>query len=429
MSPNGVNRRNYAAQSNTLPVRNLLLWVAIALSPFQDTALQHTPFKLLAASPAVLPLFALCLLAGALHLLNNPFSIGRTGLLITGYVVLVCAANFVSLQHGEAVIYWKPLLANSFLTILMLFTVFRIDYRIGLGFRIAIYTAFCFTIVGIACGQLLGSNAISFLQATPSVGGRPHGFSTEASTLSVQIVASGMLTAHFLSRSWQKLCVAIITCVLLVFSSSKGGLISLLLCVVVLSIAKSHSSVWSKITVSLVVLPLVYFGGLLILSQFGTIVEANETATIATRFSMVVYAVIAIAHNPFGVGFTGFLPSIPHYLPQAMSFVQSLFPFPLWFGEVQEYLYPPQANADCKTMFFDFFAYFGIPFAIIFFWFMIGTLRRLFRCQCYWLFVAVLFSMMALLTYYSTISAWTLPLLFGISLHEIRRVENPLCLQ
>jgi hypothetical protein len=420
-----ANLATNSEPSIKLSVWDGLVWTAVVLSPFQDTALQNTPLKLLAASPSIVPLSALFLLVSARRLLKKPFVVGRSTFIMAVYASMVCAVNLVWMNHGEAVIYWKPLLTYTFLTAFMLFTVFGMDYRASRGLRIAIYLGFCFTIGGIVCGQLLGPNAIPLLQVTPSLSGRPHGFSTEASTLSVQIVASGMLTAHFLARNWQKWGVAIVTCLLLVFSDSKGGLISLLLCGVVLGIAKSRSSVLSKIVVAIVMIPFIYFGSMFILSAFGTIVDTNQTSTIATRLSMPVYAVIAVAHNPFGVGFTGFLPSIPRYLPNAMSFVQSLFPFPLWFGEVKGYLYQSQANADCKTFFFDFLAFFGIPFAVTFFWFMSTLLRRLYRHQCYWLFVGVLFSVIALMTYYSALNAWTVPLLFGISLHELGRVEIP----
>jgi hypothetical protein len=340
------------------------------------------------------------------------------------YASVVCAANLVGVDHGEVVFHWQSLLSYTMLTVLILFTVFGMKYQNTRGLRIAIKVAFCVTIVGIAFGQLLGADAMPLLQATPSLSGRPSGFSTEPGTLSVQIVASGMLTAHFLTRRWQKWCVGLLTCTLLIFSSSKGGLISLLMCAIVLGIARSRSSVLTKIAATFVLLPFIYFGSMFILSLFGALVEVNQTATIATRLSMAVYALIVVAHNPFGVGFTGFLPSIPRYLPQAMSFVQDIFPFPLYFGEVKEYLSPPQTYADCKTFFLDFFVFFGIPFAIVFCRFVSRLLTRLFRCQFYWLFVGVLFSVMASMTYYSGINAWTLPVLFGISLSEIRRVET-----
>jgi hypothetical protein len=402
-----------------------LLWVMILLSPFQDTILQKTPLKLPAASLSFLPLLALFLMAGMQRLWNRPFDVGRPALLIAAYVAVVCAVNLVGVEQGDVVVYRQSVVAYLLLSSLILFTIFGVDYRNSRGLRIAVYLSFGITILGIVTGAILGPNAISFLQVTPSLTGRPSGFSTEASTLSVQIVVSGMLTAHFLSRSWQKWCVGVLTCGLLIFSSSKGGFISLLLCVVVLGVAKSRSSLLSKIMVSAVLIPVLYVGSLLVLAQFTAVIDANETSTIGTRLSMQAYAVIAVAHRPFGVGFTGFLPSIPRYLPPAMEFVQSLFPFPIFFGEVKQYLYPPQTDADCKSFFFNFAVFFGIPFVFVFFRFMCGLLRRLFRYERYWLFVGVLFSTMAMILYYSTLNAWTLPILIGISFYEIKRIEDP----
>ena len=423
VDPTESNSRTDLYHGLRLQIYNPLVWAAIALSPFQDTILQYTPLKLAAASFSFIPLMCLFLLSGICHWLRRPFVVNRTILIVVVYSGALCAANLVWIENGEAALHTQSLLALTLLSTLTIFTVFGVDYPPSRWLRIAVYSAFFFTIVGIVSGEVLGANAISFLQVTPNLSGRPHGFSTEPSTLSVQIVAVGMLTAHFLAKNWQKWCVGALSCALLVFSSSKGGLISLLLCAIVLGIAKSRASLLSKLIVSLVLIPSVCFGALLVVSTFGTLIEGNQTSTIATRMSMAVYALITVAHHPFGVGFTGFLPSIPLYLPEAMSFVQGLFPFPLWFGEVKEYLYPPQTQADCKTFFFNFLVFFGIPFAIIFLRFVADLLSRLFKCRCYWLFVGVLFSVVALMTYYSTIYTWTLPLLFGISLYEVRKAE------
>lgn len=405
------------------PIYDYLVWAVIALSPFQDTALQNTFLKLPAASLSFLPLTALFVLTAIRRLLRGAFAVNRTMLLMGAYAVIVCAANVVWItRENEAEIHLESVFARFLLSSLLLFIVLGIDYRVNRGLRLAVYLGFFFTIVGIVCGQVLGPNAISFLQTTPSLTGRPHGFSTEASTLSAQIVCSGILTAHFLRTSWLKWTAGAMTCGLLIFSSSKGGLIALLLCALVLGIAKTRSSLLAKIAVSFVLLPICYFGFLFVLSVFGSLVEVNQTSTIATRLSMALYALITLIHNPFGVGFTGFLPSIPRYLPPAMRFVEGIFPFPLAFGEVEGYLYPPQALADCKTLFFDYLVFFGIPFAIIFFRFVWRLLTKLFEFRRQWLFVGVLFSTLALMTYYSTVNAWTLPLLFGISFHEIRGI-------
>ena len=408
----------------TIPVYDSLVWMAVALCPFQDTILQHSPLKLTAAAFSFVPLMSLLLLVGAQNWLRKPLIVSRNRLLIIAYCAIVCACNAVWIENGDAHLHIQLFLPYTVLTTLMLFTVLGIKYRPGRGLRRAVYAAFFFTILGIVSGQMFGANAISFLQVTPSLSGRPHGFSTEPGTLSVQIVAVGMLTAHFLSRPWRKWLIGVVTCALLVFSSSKGGFIALLLCTIVLALARTRVSLAWKLAVGVVLLPLLYAGGLVVASMFGTLIDTNQTSTIATRVSMTIYALITIVHRPWGVGFNGFLPSIPRYLPSAMHFVQTLFPVPLAFGEVRSYLYPPQAEADCKTFFFDFLVFFGIPFAVVFVRFVGHLLSRLFRFGHYWLFIGVLFSALALTTYYSTLYAWTLPILFGISVNEVRRSEE-----
>jgi len=416
--------RAVSAEKLGIQIYEPLVWMALALCPFQDTILQYSPLKLTAAAFSFVPLICLFLLTAVQSWLRKPFTVNRKILILVVYCAVVCAANLFWIDNGEPTLHSQSLLPYTLLTSLVLFTIFGVNYRPSPWLRAAAYSAFLFTIMGIISGEVLGANAISFLQVTPSLSGRPHGFSTEPGTLSVQIVAIGMITAHFLSRKWQKWTIGVLTCVLLVYSSSKGGLISLMLCSVVLGIAKSRASLRSKVIIAVLLIPFLYVGSLFIVSIFGTLIEANQTTTIATRVSMTIYALITVVHHPFGVGFTGFLPSIPRYLPQAMQFVEGLFPIPLAFFEVREYLYPPQAQADCKTFFFDYLVFFGVPFAIVFFKFVGNLLSRLFRSGCDWLFVGVLFSVLALMTYYSTTYAWTLPILFGISLCEVKRSET-----
>jgi len=357
----------------------LLLFVIISLCPLQDTFLQNTFLKLPGASVSFVPLVCLVLLAACRRILRNPLGVNRGALIAGVYVILVCGLDAVSVSPSGVMLNFQSVPAFIMLTLLYLFTVFGIEHRNTLELRAAVYIAFALTIVGLICGQLLGANAIPALQTTPSLTGRPHGFSTEPSTLSVQVVAVGMLTAHFLRKRWQKLSAGVLTFALLVFSSSKGGLIALLLCALVLGIARSRSSLLAKVLAALVLLPVAYFGSLYVSSMFGTLIEANQTATIATRLSMITYAFITVIHNPFGVGFTGFFPSMTKYLPVAMPTVQRVIPIPLAFAEVEGYLYPPYTDADCKAFFFNYLVFFGVPFAFIFIRFFKNLLTQLLR--------------------------------------------------
>lgn len=407
-------------------ITELLIWLFVLLTPLQDTILQKSPLKLVVASPAAVPLAILLFFSCAREILRPAMRVRRLVLAAFVYMFIVCMAHLVSVQPAGITLELKPLRDFGIETGLFLFAVFGIDYRMSRGLRIAIYFGLAITVIGILINVLIGPNAIPLLQTTPNLSGRMSGFSTEASTLSVEVATIGMLTAHMLRKTWKKWCIAIFTCALLVLSGSKGGLVCLLVCGVALPLIKVRSSIWAKLIVACTVLPLVGMGGGLLLSRFTTIVSANQTSTIATRISMAVYALITVAHDPLGVGFTGFFPSISRYLPRAMYDVQSVFPFGLWFGEVRGYLYPPHTDADCKTFFFDFLVFFGVPFAIGFLVFAYSLLKKLITCGYYWLFVGVLFSVFSLMTYYSSLNAYAVPLLFGVALSEAKRHKDPI---
>lgn len=404
-----------------------LLFLFIVLIPLQDTALRNTPLKEMVPSPAVIPLSLLFLLKISKWLFYTFPMVRRSVLCPTIYVTVV-SISYVLLFGLSPAQFWKPFVSYGLLSILYLFATFGIDYSADRVVRYAIYVAFAITVLGILT-DLNFSSGVSLLRATANSSGRPRGFSSESSSLSVQVVTTGMLSAHFLENNWKKWAVIVVTSLLLIYSDSKGGLIAFLLCFVILMITKMRRSWVAKIAFSLLLIPVTYVGSLLVISRFTNALEENQTATVATRLSMTVYALITVAHNPLGVGFAGFLPSIPKYLPDAMAFVERILPFPMFFTEVREYLYPPQANADCKTFFFDFLVFFGIPFALVFVRVVYRILHDLLDRNYSWMFMGVMFSVFALVTYYSSINLYSIPLMFGIALNEIGRAESPLRLQ
>ncbi len=410
--------------------RSLKVWLTflfIILIPFQDTALQNTPLKLFGASLSVLPLILLALLGILQWIYRSDGRIRRSWLIIGSYAVIISAVYIVIYSSYGSAIPWKQSLTYGLMSALLLFATFGIEYPAKKWVRLAIYISLFVTIIGITLYTFNPSDTSALLQATPNMSDRPRGFSTEPGELSVQIVVIGTLTAHFLKAAWQKWCVGLLTCALLIYSGSKGGLICLAICAVVLIFAKKGLG-FSRVLLLLGLSCLTYLSFILILSSFSAVMLVGATSTISTRLSMVGYAFIVIAHNPFGVGFSGFLPSLPQYLPEAMRYVQSIFPVPLTFVEVREYLYPPYPDADCKTFFFDYFVFFGVPFAVVFATFALRMLRILLRSGCDWLFVGTLFSFFAMLTYYSALNVYAIPLLFGISINETQRRKASICM-
>src|SRR5260370_35756597 len=126
-----------------------------------------------------------------------------------------------------------------------------------------------------------------------------------------------------------------------------------------------------------------------------------------------------------GGGLTRYLTDFSRYLPGLMSAVESIFPFPLYFGEVSEYL----ASADMvstKFFFFDQLMRFGIPFALFFFVFITGLIKRLAAKGRMILLTAIMACTIAVITYQPGTGNFAIPIVFCVALLEAGNGTNPL---
>ena len=175
---------------------------------------------------------------------------------------------------------------------------------------------------------------------------------------------------------------------------------------------------------ALVLLPFTYMIGTMIGEGLNNDLVSSGSS-IATRATMTIFSLQTVLHHPLGVGFAGFYPAIARYLPDAMHTARSIFDFPLIFTEVSNYQYTME-NADCKTFVFDFLTYFGLPFAAAFFIFFVHLIKRLFQAKQQVLLVGALFSALALLTYYSSMNTYSIPVMIGVCLSSTSYAETPL---
>jgi hypothetical protein len=102
-----------------------------------------------------------------------------------------------------------------------------------------------------------------------------------------------------------------------------------------------------------------------------------------------------------------------------MSAVQSYFPWPLNFDEVSLY----QTSADMvstKTFFFDQLIRFGFPFALAFCFVVGKILNCLVARKQMIIAIAILASAIAITTYIPTAGVFTISIVFGVALSEVR---------
>lgn len=400
----------------------------IALSPIQDVFLQGTPLRGVGASLSLVPLLVMIALIFARWALRGTFTIHRVVLICVAYACAVTAYGFLyfgTTVYGENL--FLKTLTNLVSFALPLLAVFIPRYELRSTVRAACYTAFAVLVFGVCFShptpfglpRLLENPLFHYKTLLPSeVAERPRGLSTEPSYLSITVIAICLLCAYLSRRRLSKSFFALAALALLIASGSKGGILVLFICLFIVALTKWHK--WYQAPLLAVILiPLGFFAMSLIPTMFPE--EGFETSnSVQTRASMILCALNTVAHHPLGVGFSGFLPAVVAYLPNAMDTLQAYSPLPLAFPEVSQYLISSE-DVGTKTFFFDQLMRFGIPFAVFFFVVMMKLLKRLAMQEQSILFVAVLASTVALSTYVPLSSQYATSILFGVALLEARK--------
>jgi len=391
--------------------------------------LQGTPLRGLGASPSIFPLCALAIVEGGQRLFSAKTRVSLGPAICFAYVLMTAVYGlfvFGFSSHGENLL-WKA--TTSLISLAAILFVITLDYGKYPVVRTGIFVAFALVVVGFLFGNSnpLGLPALAengVLHFTPLPDERPRGLSREPSELSITAIVIGLLSVHFTRSRPRKILLFLVTLGLLIVSGSKGGILTLFLCAIILCIMRWHSK-WYQVVGSLLVLfPL----GIILIWLIPNLFPEESFAisgTIPTRFSMITCALMTVTHHPLGVGLTGFLPAVARYLPGAMSAVESIFPFPLYFGEVSEYL----TSADMvstKTFFFDQLMRFGVPFALFFFVFITGLIKRLAAKRRMILLTAIMACSIAVMTYQPGTGNFAIPILFGVALLEVGNGTNPL---
>lgn len=398
----------------------------VALSPIQDSALQETPLKGLAASVSLLPMFVLIAITLPRWIAGG-MNVKRITLGCCAYAALVTVYGFLHFglaSQGESLIV-KSL--THFITFaVFLGAAFLPQYELRGAVRAGCFAAFTLLALGVffsqgapfGLPQLLEGSVFHYLPNADF--GRPRGLSTESSTLSVTVIAIGLLCAHFSRTRRNQVFFVLATLGLLVVSASKGGIFILFICAGVLALMKWRR--WYQVPVLAAALIAIGYTASIWVPRLFPEEGVEASGSVQTRASMVLTAVYVAEHYPLGVGFSGFIPAIREYLPDAMATMQEETGIPLIFTEAQDFLGSSE-GIGTKTFFFDQLIRFGWPFAILFVVLTWKLLKRLAGRQ--WiLFVAVLASVIAVCTYVGFTGEFATAILFGVAMRELASLPS-----
>lgn len=403
-----------------------LLYAMVILTPFQDTALRSV-LRHMGTSFASLPVLALVLIDCALWLASPSRTLNRRWLLAAGYVLLL---NVVTLLlfgiEWNGVNLIAKVCTLSLMTAVALYVVFRHDWLKLPHLGTAVKIAFAIAVAGVLIGDLnlFGLKSLvnnPLLHQTDNPDTRWRGLTSEASTLSINLGSLGLLSAALTASAAAKVLILALTVLMLALGASKGAVLALG-AVGTLVVLLSKGTRARTVTLVALLLPAGYLS-LQSLQTMSTAQAISDTTTAATRGAIILWAVRVMAHNPLGVGFGGFYPALSAYLPDTLEAVSANSPLPLNFEEVVAYASSAE-NVSTKTLLFNFGAYFGMPFLIVFATFIGRLAAGCIRSRKPALLAVILFVTAGVCTYSDPIVYYNICLVYGIGWRQYKASQH-----
>jgi hypothetical protein len=405
-------------------LQRYLLYLAILLMPFQDCILGTSALGYLGSNISFAPISASALAGMFVWMYRGRFKVSHLGLkwlLYAGGLSLFYILLWGTTSHGFSVIH--KTFAEGLIFFLWAYTIFGMDYTPTRGLKLSTYISFTIVILGVLACDLhfpglaaIGSSSILHITTSYELD-RWRGLSMEPSTFSATVVSLGLACAYFAKNKVARTLFIIATLVMLIASQSKGGLLVLALSAFAILFLRKPSPL--RMTVYFVICVLLSLvTALLAFRHINGAEMFDTTATIATRSSLAVWAIVVVAHHPFGVGFSGFYEAITKYLPVAMTFVARVSPIPLNFVEIRPYVSATDVPIDAKCFLFEYMATFGIPFVIAYVTLSIKVIRALLIKRNTVLLMAFIFILIGFSTYVNGLTLYASFYVVGLAYRE-----------
>lgn len=351
-------------------IEDVLIFLALVLSPLSDFPLQESPLGFLGASPS----FLFISLAVIIHLLRK----GISRLWMVFFLWLTIMSVYGIAVYG---FHYRENLVDKGVRLTILLALFLAPFLLFHRSEILRYGsigAFLILIFGILWNDLLGKEM--FLHGNPNENMRPRGFALESSHLVMTTIALTAILASTISHHTLRIFVFFAGLLLVFFTESKGGILviffSTLLWYLFLLLSFMRRKVINVKQVFLLSVLLV----LLVLPtsrlKDALLLDIQDYTSLATRTTLFFSSLLNLASHPLGVGTTGYLPALVENIPVALEVVSEAGLTNL--EEVTGYYYSDNdKNISSKSFFFDGVVLMGLPFVIIYTWFSLLLLKRL----------------------------------------------------
>lgn len=341
----------------------MLLQCAVALAPFEDSALQETPLRFFGASPSALFIFAAAALSVFMHLASgSPRALLQRipRVVVILFLLSTLSSTAIAVMGGGLDIYAKHL---KFWGLIGAFTylVYEIAKNVD-DYKLPVLIAAVIAFAGYVVGDILAALPAA-AHFTENMNGRPRGLSLESSTFGTQIGVYALLTGAVLRQRLLGLLTCMLLMLVLVASISKGAIVSIT-CACLLCLALRLHGWW---TVALLVAMVGVVSGFVLDSAMTDVLDLESGTSIATRTTMFLLSFKVALLTIIGASPGGAIYAVQLFGQSIIDYLEDALPVPLLFSEVQAYVdNDPDAIVTYKTFFADNLAMFGLPFAFFY---------------------------------------------------------------
>lgn len=384
-------------------LQGLLFGLVIVCIPFQDFILQETILgdfgRYLSNIPLVLVVF--CSLV-RMFLCKNVYRKEYIYYIITLlYIIiysLIILIKFIDNIYLDLYLY--KVFSNLILFFLWGYVYIYVKY-INIEFlKKYIIIAYVIHIIGWFLHDILKIN-LGYIRVTNSVESmRYSGFLSEASVFCFTTIILGLLTAYYIKNKFVKFLIVFVSLVIATLGGSKGTIICLVISIIMLVLLNSQINRLKKMIVVLLLSILGAYSIYYFVSD-SFIVDLEEYTSFATRMSSIISAGFILVEYPLGTGFGAFIPIYQNILGEAFDFLNSyMISIPLNYNEIMNIILAREGKSvTIKNIVFQYIAYFGIPFIVVFFKYVKVNLYLLMLKKNYYLLFSFIFIIFSLITF------------------------------
>ena len=385
-------------------ISSILVCLFVIMLPFQDSFFQELGFGYLGQNVSNIILIIYILFLG-IRLFQNKVTKKR--------FYIVCGVPFLAFfysvimilplyESSEFYLFFYRCITGSLALFMYFIEYYMIKENMGLISEM-LPIAWGVNFLGwMLCDELkIGFNPLIHVLASENYP-RFCGFASEASIFCLTTFVLTMLCVHYTSSKIKKILMLSFCGYVLLLGGSKGTLISSLIASVFYVLISHRISSVRKIVFILLMGGISYYAFEMILSVAFT-VDLESATSFATRGTVTILAVVIAYHFPFGVGYGRFIPEFINYIPSVFDYLQESIPlFILKYDEIADILGRGGGKGiGVFNSFFQYLAYFGIPFLFIFMYYIKKYYVNVKNTKYMFLSINIIFIFFSVLTFHT----------------------------